>query len=185
LGRDIGNAKDNIGGSRDGGITKFLGGLLCFYTNADRLHNKIDELRELVKVNDFDIVCISEVNPKRNRFDVGDSEISMAGYDVFLDTRYEKTKGVAVYVKEYIKAGPCSAVNSDFCCFVACEITLALQDKLVVAVVYRSPNSGNENNSSLLNLLDELYRVSTSHIYLYFSYSIYISYTVVSSLYIL
>ena len=56
--------------------------LKCFYTNADSLLNKMQELR--LRINDMEtrpeIIVITEVMPKNYRFKVTLAEISLSGW---------------------------------------------------------------------------------------------------------
>ena len=55
-------------------------GISCFYTNADSLVNKIDELKTIVVNNKPQIIAVTEINPKNARFNLQNVEIQIPGY---------------------------------------------------------------------------------------------------------
>ena len=70
----------------------------CIYTNADCLTNKISELRLQVKNHNPQIVGITEVKPKNFRYQLSDSEIALAGYELFGSNLQNKTgRSVHIY----------------------------------------------------------------------------------------
>lgn len=59
-------------------------GLSIYYTNADSLLNKMEELRLHVLRRSVDIIVISEVYPTmESSLDIANSEISIPGYNLF------------------------------------------------------------------------------------------------------
>ena len=49
--------------------------LKCFYTNCDTLTNKMDELLFYINTNNPDILVLTEVSPKNNRYLLQKSEL--------------------------------------------------------------------------------------------------------------
>lgn len=73
------------------------------YTNADNLINKLDELKaRIVKINP-DICIITEVYPKTgDSTDIFPSELCINGYDCFRSNVLKSSRGVVIYVKDYM-----------------------------------------------------------------------------------
>ncbi len=63
--------------------------LNCLYTNADSLTNKLDELKGLVKDTQPDLIGITEVKPKNNRYNIGPAELKLDGYVIFHNLEQE------------------------------------------------------------------------------------------------
>ena len=72
--------------------------LKCFYTNCDTLTNKMDELLFYINTNNPDILVLTEVSPKNNRYLLQKSELEIKGYSLFEE---KGVRGVAIYVKKY------------------------------------------------------------------------------------
>ena len=60
------------------------------YTNCDTLTNKIYELKFAKDSNDLDIIVLSEVTPKNNRYILQKSEIEIKGYNSYISSVCEK-----------------------------------------------------------------------------------------------
>ena len=73
----------------------------CMYTNCDTLTNKLSELTVAIELNNPDIIVLTEVTPKNNRYTLQKSEIEIKGFNLFTTNFNEKdSRGVAIYVKE-------------------------------------------------------------------------------------
>ena len=71
------------------------------YTNCDTLTNKTSELKLAIYSNHPDIIVLTEVTPKNNRYILQKSEIEIKGYNLYIsDFEETNTRGVAVYVKK-------------------------------------------------------------------------------------
>ena len=58
-------------------------GLSVFYTNADNLMNKIDELKVRLHLKPFDVLVVTEVYPKTGKSDdIQLSELHIDGYNI-------------------------------------------------------------------------------------------------------
>ncbi len=97
----------------------------------------------------------SEVPPEKVTYEIN-------GYELFLGDNTEK-RGVALYIKDDIIANEIHLLTS-YEEAVWCEITLKGQDKLIVGSVYRSPNSGQDNNTELANMLRNIAAQHASHL---------------------
>ena len=111
-----------------------------------------------------DIIGLTEIKPKNPQYVLHEAEIVIEGYDCW-PAISSSGRGVAVYTNNALQA---TAVNSlPDCSFkdaIWCEIRLYRGDKLLVGCVYRSPNSTNENNALLLELLKAATNGRHSHV---------------------
>ena len=139
-------------------------GLKCIYTNADQLRNKMDELRLLMKNHNPHIVCITEVKPKRAGFTLSPAEISVDGYNLYVNdlSAPASTRGCAIYISNKIKATQVT-INGQNEDSVWVEINLLNTDKLLVGCIYRSPNADAHENDIVNKLLVETSNMNFSH----------------------
>ena len=123
------------------------------YTNCDTLTNKTSELKLAIDSNHPDIIVLTEVTPKNNRYILQKSEIEIKGYNLYIsDFEETNTRGVAVYVKKYITSNQVELANAvkDT---VWVEITLGKEKKMIIGGIYRSPNNNNNNNKLLFETI--------------------------------
>ena len=74
-------------------------GLQIFYTNADNLLNKLDDLKVRVQLNSFDIIVVTEVYPKTGSSkDVLLSELQIEGYNIYRANEKDHSRVVVIYV---------------------------------------------------------------------------------------
>ena len=131
------------------------------YTNADCITNKIAELKARIAIYLPDIICINEIMPKSLVYELSTSTLEIEGYALYISDDTTKMKrGVIMYVSNHIL---CSQVylNSDFEEFIFGKIKLSNNETCMVGCIYRSPNSTEENNQKLLELLTELNNTKT------------------------
>ena len=94
-----------------------------------------------------------KVKPKNPRYVLQEAEIVINGYDCW-PAISSSGRGVAIYTKNALQATTVNPLpDSSFKDAIWCEIRLCRGDKLLVGCVYRSPNSTNDNNALLLELL--------------------------------
>ena len=117
-----------------------------FYTNADQLMNKRDELRARLNLLNTppSILAFTEVNPKNMRFSIAPSELTIEGYQPPVYS--EQGRGIAVYVAKGIDFSPISC--DEFA--VSINIPLKGSDKLCLACLYRSPSNTEDQNLRFL-----------------------------------
>ena len=129
--------------------------LKVFYTNADSLLNKIDELKLRISSEDYDIICITEIKPKNSRYEINPPEFQIDGYNLFHNI-HESGRGIASYVKKDIKASIISDTNAKFSEAVLLSINTISAEHFVIGCIYRSPNCSSENNEQLNELIINL-----------------------------
>jgi len=81
-----------------------------FYTNADPLLNKRDNLNVFISGNEPDVILITEVLPKVHSQFVTQARLSLTGYSIFTNfdfespSTYHGIRGVAIYVSHKLSA---------------------------------------------------------------------------------
>jgi hypothetical protein len=122
--------------------------LKCFYTNADSLPNKRSELELRACLAKPDIICITEVSPKKSDTKVEDAEIQIPGYTVHSNLK-ECKRGVAILTSDRLNAVQLHLATSTESFEEQCWISVRLNEseELLVGCIYRSPNSNEENNT--------------------------------------
>ena len=72
--------------------------------------------------------------------------------------------GVAIYIRDKFEAQGHYFLHNDFEEAIWCVVHLDRGEKLLVGVVYKSPNSSGNNNDSLLKLFEDVADSRYSHI---------------------
>lgn len=145
------NDKDKAHSNRD---NKGNSKLCCLYTNARSVVNKRDELELYLTEEKPDIVAITETWLNN---DIEDSELNAAGYAVVRKDREkgDKTKGggVLILVKtEHVVTTRSDIRGDKFEESVWCNVGSGA-NKILIGCCYRAPNSGQESDKDLIELL--------------------------------
>jgi exonuclease III len=119
------------------------------YTNADTLSNKLDELKAIVADTKPNIIAITEVKPKFNRYKVLPSELQLDDYNMYTNNWDEKgTRGMACYIDKRIEAKPLSlGTNYSECIWM--DLALNDKDHMLFGCIYRSPSNSDVTNENL------------------------------------
>lgn len=121
-------------------------GLSVYYTNADNLLSKLDELKVRIQIITPDILIITEIYPKVGKFsDVAVVELHIDNYNLYsLDVK-GNSRGVAIYVKETLLPTPnVDLTDQLFAEIVWVNIRLKNNESLLGGGVYRSLQSNTE-----------------------------------------
>lgn len=135
--------------------------LKCMYTNVDTLTNKRPDLELRIVKHNPDIVGLAEVNSKLTTDNnLTEQEMSIPGYTLYPNMT---ERGVALYVKESLSS---SVVTASTCnnAAVWCSIRLKRNDRLVVGVIYRSPNASAEQNAGITDMINTVLGKKFSHV---------------------
>ena len=128
--------------------------LLIFYTNADNMINKRNEIQSLVPANNPDVFCITETLPKNFLLKIEECEIQVDGYDCFSNISNSNCRrGVAIYTKRYLNARSYFTNVKDLQEHTCCKIEMSNSISLHILCLYESPNSSSENNKLLNQLI--------------------------------
>jgi hypothetical protein len=144
-----------------------LSKLNSFYTNADQLFNQMAELIARTRDSKPNIIEITEVKPKLNRYKPALAEFSLTevgSYKMFekhIDR--EEDRGLILYLDNKLEATEIH-METNFQENLLVKIKLNQTDKLIVGLVYRSPsNRTSENSDNLCSLISEATNKGYSH----------------------
>ena len=137
--------------------------LKCWYTNADSLSNKFNELKSRLFTDKPDIVSVTEVNCK---FSASNVDFNIDGYKTIQSTTTNShQRGIRIFVNSALCAFQDDTLSSNvFSESIWCRIPLANKDCLLFGVIYRSPNSDISNFNSLCSLLTQAANTGVSHL---------------------
>ncbi|CAG2213615.1 unnamed protein product [Mytilus edulis] len=142
--------------------------LNCFYTNADQLFNKLSELIVRARDNKPNIIGITEVKPKVNRYKPSKAEYSLPEvgnykmYEKNLET--DEGRGLLLYIDSNLESTEVN-MEAQFQENIFIKIKLNQNDKLLIGLIYRSPsNNTKEYNDKLTELISEATQKGFSHI---------------------
>ena len=129
-------------------------GYRCVCLNARNIINKKNELN--IMVEDIDPHIIGIIESWANT-DITDAELGLKGYVMFRRDRIGKRRGgVILYVKESIQAYEIKLESeADYDEAVWCKIVSG-NSKLTIALVYRSPNINEADNTKIQNAIKEV-----------------------------
>ena len=117
--------------------------------------NKHSEISGLVDSETPHILALTEFGAGTN---VNDGELGIDGYSLYRGNHSSGDgglgKGVALYMNDALNHSACPVFDKvTFDCSTWCQVKLSDNKRLLVGVVYRSPNSPDENNENLLRIL--------------------------------
>ena len=117
----------------------------------------MNDLCVLINDNSPDLILITESWCNEG---VSNSLLEIDGYNLETELRLDRTDtqagiggGLLVYTRFGIKITP-SNVNSDFNQFCSFSVKCHSQRDFYVSLIYRSPNSSEENNNKLYDLIE-------------------------------
>ena len=132
-----------------------------FYTNADNLINKRNELYHSLTSVKPEIICITEILPKNALLPVDDCELQIQGFDCFTNNNKSMChRGVLIYTKKCLKAVAVNFSELDYQEYVYCKLSSKNSGLLHILCIYRSPNSTIENNNNLNSLISEFSKLN-------------------------
>lgn len=139
--------------------------IVCYYTNAQSIINKLEEFERLVAELQPHIVGITETWGNET---VSDALLCPNNYDIFRRDRRGRTGGgVLLLVHKELRAIPCVGMNdSTFEDSVWCTVDIGHHEhtNMLVGVCYRSPGSSAENNNALIDLFSEIENIRLSRL---------------------
>ncbi len=144
-------------------VNKFKSNVLnkisFFYTNADQLRNKLDELQIRIQSVLPKIIGITEVKGKNTKFLCNPAEFSLDilnGYNMFYaNIDKERGRGLVLYVHSSLQAEEVH-FNTEFEETLFIKLKINNSENMLVGLVYRSPSDNmEEKNKQLRDLLSE------------------------------
>ena len=92
---DTGGLEENINIQ----FKEYREGLSIYYTNADSVLNKLDELKVRIQIISPDILIITEIFPKTGKAcDIAVEELHIDNYTLYTSSIKDNSRGVATYV---------------------------------------------------------------------------------------
>jgi hypothetical protein len=141
-------------------------GLKCFYTNADQLKNKMQELETRLRNRLPHIIGITEVKPKNSKYVMSPSEFildQVSDYNLFsTNINNSVGRGMLMYIHKSIPASEvkmCTKFEEN----IFIQIDLSKNEKLLVGLIYRSDSGTEENNTRLCQLISEAKSKNHTH----------------------
>ena len=139
--------------------------LKCWYTNADSLLNKLDELKCRMMGSYPDIVCITKVFPKHCVNEVSIVNLHIDSYNCHCSSFSHSNHGVCMYMKSNLNVYRLEDLcANEFQESLWYSVSLPNSDNVTVGIVYHSPNSAADNNNKLFNLIKDATRVYSSNL---------------------
>lgn len=134
------------------------------YTNADSLHNKLQELKIMISALDYapHIIAITEVNSKSNNKSVI-NEFNILGYELYSTNLEEISRGILIYVDANLHSS-INIIDSPFKEYLIVSVKCDNSDNLTICTVYRSPNSNLDNDNLLCPFINQVCNTFTGNV---------------------
>ena len=129
------------------------------FSNVDVFSpDKIREIRHRLhdsKVKPH-VIALQEIRPKNYRFERLLVEYSIDGYEILEKnvTDAKEGRGLFLYIRNNVSYSEIT-MNQEYCEYMPIEIK-GIEDTLLIASVYRSPNNDSTGNDNLIKLLHEV-----------------------------
>ena len=129
--------------------------LSVIHSNCQSAMNKRSEISGLVDSENPHILALTEFGAAS---DISDGELGIEGYSIYRGNHSSggggPGKGAALYVKDTLNHSACPIFdNVAFDCSSWCIVLLSDGKRLLIGVIYRSPNSTEDNNMKMLDIL--------------------------------
>ena len=129
--------------------------LRVIHSNCQSAMNKQSELSGLIDEHNPHVLALTEFGAAAF---VNDGELGIEGYALYRGNHSSGNgglgKGAALYVRESLIHSSCPLFDKEeFDCHAWCAVKLSDNQRLLIGVVYRSPNSPEENNRKMLEIL--------------------------------
>ena len=135
--------------------------LKVIYTNIDVMtKEKKAELEAEITNCKPDVICLNEVAPKNYIYELTDEHMNIDGY--YIIHKDLKGRGTCIYFANHLIASQIT-LNSDFKESVWCEIVIN-SEKILLGCIYRSPSSTPDNNTALLQELEQACAKAHDHL---------------------
>ena len=135
-------------------------GINVMYTNADVLHNKMDEIEYLASAENLDIIAITETLLKNMPKDARPEDFlfSLKGYTTLYNYN---GRGLCLFVKKSIDFNQINKYEDSFKTSIFINIKNPKYN-LMFGVLYRSPNTSYEDSLILTNMIDSIAKENMS-----------------------
>ena len=161
--RVLGNTV-NVNGGRSGSIDteqsryerlstpNNLCNLSIIHSNCQSAMNKRSEINAMIDDENPHVLALTEFGASSS---TGDGELGIEGYSLYRGDHSSGGgglgKGTALYVKNSLNHAACPELDqAEFDCSSWCNVLLSDKKRLLIGVIYRSPNSTTDNNEKML-----------------------------------
>ena len=135
--------------------------MAVFYTNADNLRNKRNELYRSITSLKAEIIAITEILPKNALLPVDDCDLQIQGFDCFTNSNKSMChRGVLIYTKTCLKAVAVNFSELDYREYVYCKLSPKNSGLLHILCIYRSSNSAIENTNNLNSFISKFSKLN-------------------------
>ena len=124
--------------------------LKCLNTNAQSLQFKMDELKQVIKENNVQIITVTESWGQPWK----EATLEIDGFTMYRKDRTDGRKGggCIIYISRELKSFTCKDLdNLQGDDAVWCWVKLTKETKILIGCMYRAPSSPSENNERLMN----------------------------------
>ena len=144
-----GNKQHNLN-DKTSEINDVICGIQCYYTNAAGVMNKRLELETNIEIYQPKIIGVVESWCNSS---VLDGEMSFEGYNLFRKDKVGSDGiggGILLYIHKSLEAAQCYKFDSiEMETSIWCEVKLTGNEVLLVGVVYKSPNTTDQNSEAM------------------------------------
>ena len=151
--------------NRDNG-SQVKNSLLCLYTNADQLKNKLLELESRISDKQPNVIGITEVKPKNSSNQVNPAEYTILSgneYQMFSkNIDNEVGRGLILYIHRSLQATEVK-FNTEFQENLFVKVRLNASDEILIGLIYRSESGSDYNNLKIYDLITESVDLKCSH----------------------
>ena len=123
--------------------------LRCLNTNAQSLQFKMDELKQVIKEKNVQILTITESWGQPWK----EATLDIEGFTMYRKDRVDGRKGggCIIYISKELKSFTCRELeNAEGNDSMWCWVKLTNNTKILVGCIYRAPNSSEENNDKII-----------------------------------
>ena len=122
-----------------------------FYTNADQLSTKINELKTRICIEKPQIVIITEVNNKHILTLPEKIIYNIPEFQMFDKNLTMGHRGILIYIHNSIKDVIEVSTNSSFEEYLLLSIQINKTERFIICCIYRSDSGTQVNNHQLMN----------------------------------
>ena len=128
--------------------------------------NKRSELCSLIDSENPHVLTLTEFGASTN---VSDGELGIDGFSLYRGDHSSGGgglgKGAAIYIKNSLNHSACPSFDeNEFDCSAWCTVLLSDGKRLLIGVIYRSPNSTENNNEEMLKILRMASKTKTDYL---------------------
>ena len=142
--------------------------LSIIHSNCQSAMNKRSEINAIIDDENPHVLALTEFGASST---ISDGELGIEGYSLYRSDhssgRGGLGKGTAIYVKNSLNHAACPELDkAEFDCSSWCTVLLSDKKRLLIGVIYRSPNSTIDNNEKMLAVMRAVSKTKTDFLML-------------------